>query len=515
VCSASREETYEGDGGGLRDLPERLPTAEPPPPPPEAGADDFVLDWKSEIDSLASNLSKERGEGDSDLVDQGPERVYLVGVSVKSRQKKYGYSIQESLEELGRLAETAGLEVAGSTYQKMDSPSSRTYIGSGKLLEIADAVKDLGCQTVIFDDELSPGQQRSLEKVLGEDVRLADRTALILDIFGQRAATREGQLQVELAMSEYQLPRLTRMWSHLERQGGGRSKGMGEKQIEVDKRILRNRMALLRKELEEVRKHRKQQRVRRSQGMVPVVGLCGYTNSGKSTLLNRMTQSQSVWAEDTLFATLDPTTRKIELTSGKQALLTDTVGFIQKLPTQLVAAFRATLEEIGDASLLLHVVDVSSPNAAAQTDTVCSILEELDIHLPIVTVWNKVDLCADPEFVRQVAAGRETTVCISALTGEGLEDLAAVLETQLAGQMTLQRWLVPYSQGEVVAELHQQASIVSETYVQDGTLITAFCPPSLAMRLRSLGLTASDATVAAAGAPVGAQSDSDGELLGV
>lgn len=475
-------------------MAERLPARlDPPPSPPdvEEGNDDFVLDWQSEVESLAASLRDQKipddGEG-SDLVYQGPERVFLVGAAVKKRQKKFEYSIQESLEELGRLAETAGLEVVGSTYQLMDSPSSRTYIGSGKVQEVSEQLKALKAETVMFDDELSPGQQRSLEKILGEGVRIADRTSLILDIFGQRAATKEGQLQVELAMSAYQLPRLTRMWSHLERQSGGRTKGMGEKQIEVDKRILRNRMALLRKELDEVRQHRRQQRTRRDEAMVPVIGLCGYTNSGKSTLLNRMTASEAVWAEDTLFATLDPTTRRIQLSSGKQALLTDTVGFIQKLPTQLVAAFRATLEEIGESSLLLHVVDVSSPNAAAQSDTVCSILRDLKIDLPIVTVWNKVDLCADPEFVRKVAAGRETTVCISALTGEGLEDLAEVLEAQLALQGSLQHVMVPYAMGEVVAELHDQASIVSERYVSEGTVIDAFCPPSLAARLKALGL---------------------------
>lgn len=492
----------------MRDLPERLPLAQP-----LAVDDDFEFDWRAEVHSLAASLRAGSDGAASDAEEDavsGPERVYLVGVSVKSRQKRYGYTIQESLEELARLADTAGLEVVGSTFQQLEAPSPRSYIGSGKVLEIMESVQQTGANTVIFDDELSPGQQRTLErifdKMLGTEdaVRVCDRTALILDIFAQRAATHEGQLQVELAKASYQLPRLKRMWTHLERQAGGQSKGMGEKQKEVDKRILRSRMASLRRELDEVRAQRKQQRIRRAEATIPVVGLCGYTNSGKSTLLNKMTSSETVLAEDALFATLDPTTRRIELKSGKQALLTDTVGFIQKLPTQLVAAFRATLEELGESTLLLHVVDVSSANAAAQTDTVLGILKELDIDLPIVTVWNKVDLCADPDLVRRVAAGREATVCISALTGEGLEDLASELERQLAAQMSHQRVLVPYSMGEVVSELHQSASILDEEYVESGTLITAYMPHSMATRLQSMNLLAPAES-----------SDAEGELLRV
>ncbi|XP_010254702.1 PREDICTED: uncharacterized protein LOC104595605 isoform X2 [Nelumbo nucifera] len=316
------------------------------------------------------------------------EKAYLVGVECKGDQDDT-FGIEESLKELAQLADTAGLMVVDSTYQKLATPNPRTYIGSGKVAEIKTAIRALDVETVIFDDELSPGQLRNLEKAFGGDVRVCDRTALILDIFNQRAATHEAALQVALAQMEYQLPRLTKMWTHLERQAGGKVKGMGEKQIEVDKRILRTQIGTLKKELESVRQHRKQYRNRRFSVPVPVVSLVGYTNAGKSTLLNRLTGA-NVLAEDRLFATLDPTTRRVQVKNGKEFLLTDTVGFIQKLPTMLVAAFRATLEEIAESSLLVHVVDISHPLAQQQIDAVNKVLSELDVEtIPKLTVWNK------------------------------------------------------------------------------------------------------------------------------
>ncbi|KAG9147059.1 hypothetical protein Leryth_005309 [Lithospermum erythrorhizon] len=265
------------------------------------------------------------------------EKAYIVGVARKGEVED-SFRVEDSLGELSQLADTAGLVVVGSTYQNLASPNPRTYIGSGKVSEIKSAIHALDVETVIFDDELSPGQLRNLEKAFGGDVRVCDRTALILDIFNQRAATREAALQVSLAQMEYQLPRLTRMWTHLERQSGGQVKGMGEKQIEVDKRILRTQIGVLKKELESVRNHRKQYRNRRLAVPIPVVSLVGYTNAGKSTLLNRLTGA-GVLAEDRLFATLDPTTRRVQMKNGREFLLTDTVGFIQKLPTTLVSAF--------------------------------------------------------------------------------------------------------------------------------------------------------------------------------
>ncbi|QHO46034.1 Peroxidase [Arachis hypogaea] len=291
----------------------------------------------------------------------------------------------------------------------LTSPNPRTYIGSGKVSEIKSAIHALDVETVIFYDELSPGQLRNLEKVFGGDVRVCDRTALILDIFNQGAATHEASLQVSLAQMEYQLPRLTKMWTHLERQSGGKVKG-GEKQIEVDKRILRNQIGALKKELESVRKHRQQYRNRRFSVPVPVVALVGYTNAGKSTLLNQLTGAD-VFAEDKLFATLDPTTRRVQLKNGKEFLLTDTVGFIQKLPTQLVAAFRATLEEISESSLLVHVVDISHPLAEQQINAVDKVLSELDVSsIPRLMVWNKVDKASDPQKIRTPWCGLKLLV---------------------------------------------------------------------------------------------------------
>lgn len=403
------------------------------------------------------------------------EKAYLVGVSLKG-DKEDIFSIEESLSELEQLADTAGLLVVGSTYQKLSSPNPRTYIGSGKVGEIKSAIRGLDVEAVIFDDELSPGQLRNLEKVFGGDVRVCDRTALILDIFNQRAATREAALQVSLAQMEYQLPRLTRMWTHLERQAGGQVKGMGEKQIEVDKRILRTQIGVLKKELESVRNHRKQYRNRRVSVPVPVVSLVGYTNAGKSTLLNRLTGA-NVLAEDQLFATLDPTTRRVQIKNGKEFLLTDTVGFIQKLPTTLVAAFRATLEEISESSLLVHVVDISHPLAEQQVEAVEKVLSELDVtSIPTLMVWNKIDKAEDPEKLRLEAERRQDVVCVSALTGEGLDDFCNAVQVKLKDTMVWIEALIPFDKGELLSTIHHVGMVEKTEYVENGTLVRAHVP---------------------------------------
>ncbi|KAK6938871.1 GTP binding domain [Dillenia turbinata] len=410
------------------------------------------------------------------------EKAYLVGVERKGDTENL-FGIEESISELAQLADTAGLLVVGSTYQKLANPNPRTYIGSGKVAEIKHAIHALDVETVIFDDELSPGQLRNLEKAFGGDVRVCDRTALILDIFNQRAATHEAGLQVTLAQMEYQLPRLTRMWTHLERQAGGKVKGMGEKQIEVDKRILRTQIGSLKKELESVRQHRQLYRNRRFSVPVPVVSLVGYTNAGKSTLLNQLTGA-NVLAEDRLFATLDPTTRRVQTKNGKEFLLTDTVGFIQKLPTTLVAAFRATLEEISESSLLVHVVDISHPLAEQQIDAVDKVLLELDVSsIPKLMVWNKVDKASNPEMIKMEAKRREDVVCTSALNGEGLEEFCEAVQNKLKESMVWVEALVPFDKGEILSTVHQVGMVERTEYMESGTLVRAHVPLRLARLL--------------------------------
>ncbi|XP_039114253.1 GTPase HflX isoform X1 [Dioscorea cayenensis subsp. rotundata] len=409
------------------------------------------------------------------------EKAYLVGVDCRGKEDAL-FSTEDSLKELAQLADTAGLLVVGSTSQKLAAPNPRTYIGSGKVAEIKTAIHALDVETVIFDDELSAGQLRNLEKAFGGDVRVCDRTALILDIFNQRAATHEASLQVALAQMEYQLPRLTKMWTHLERQAGGKVKGMGEKQIEVDKRILRTQISALRKELESVRQHRKQYRNRRLSVPVPVVSLVGYTNAGKSTLLNQLTGAD-VLAEDQLFATLDPTTRRVQINNGMEFLLTDTVGFIQKLPTMLVAAFRATLEEISESSLLVHVVDISHPLASQQIDAVNKVLGDLDVEsIPKLMVWNKVDKADDPETVK-IEAEEKGAICLSAIYGDGLEQFCFAVQAKLKDAMVPVEACIPYDKGELLNTIHQVGMVEATEYTENGTVIRGHVPLPLARLL--------------------------------
>ncbi|XP_027941516.1 uncharacterized protein LOC114195295 [Vigna unguiculata] len=451
-------------------------TDETVPPPLSSEYKETRLRKKKEDDVVSDNRFKLRNGR-----EVFEEKAYLVGVERKNVVQDFG--IEESLSELAQLADTAGLLVVGSTYQKLASPNPRTYIGSGKVSEIKSAIHALGVETVIFDDELSAGQLRNLEKIFGGDVRVCDRTALILDIFNQRAATHEASLQVSLAQMEYQLPRLTKMWTHLERQAGGKVKGMGEKQIEVDKRILRNQIGILKKELESVRKHRKQYRNRRFSVPVPVVSLVGYTNAGKSTLLNQLTGAD-VLAEDKLFATLDPTTRRVQMKNGKEFLLTDTVGFIQKLPTTLVAAFRATLEEISESSLMVHVVDISHPLAEQQINAVDKVLSELDVSsIPKLMVWNKVDKVSDPHKLRLDAEKRDDVVCISAISGDGLQEFCNAVQDRLKDSMVWVEALVPFENGDLLSTIHQVGMVEKIEYTEQGTYIKAHVPLRFARML--------------------------------
>jgi GTP-binding protein HflX len=372
---------------------------------------------------------------------------------LKSNGRRDGHarwSGEASLEELALLADTAGAEVVGSTVQRLETPNPATYIGKGKVLEVVAQRVRSDYSTVIFDDELSPSQQRNLEGAL--DVKVLDRTALILDIFAQHARTREGRLQVELAQHEYILPRLRGQWSHLERlEGRIGTRGPGETQLETDRRLIRNKISALKRQIEQVRTQRALHRRQRARQGVPVVSLVGYTNAGKSTLMHALSGAD-VLVEDRLFATLDPVTRRIHLPSGGGVLLTDTVGFIQKLPTQLVAAFRATLEEMEEATLLLHVIDITHPDAEQQARTVEDTLTDLGLQdRPRVTVLNKVDLWVEelgarsqePEERRRkveegIVARPEwagDVSVVSAAKGWGLDGLRERVEEELAGAL--------------------------------------------------------------------------------
>lgn len=396
------------------------------------------------------------------------ERAFLVGVDLY--QQKALLPLEDSLTELALLADTSGLDVVGELTQKLDRPHVKTYIGPGKVDELKALIEETLSQVVIFDDELSPRHQRELQLAVGKNVRVLDRTALILDIFAQHAHTSEGMLQVELAQYEYYLPRLTGQWTHLERQaggGGGRAgstggvglRGPGETQLEVDKRAIRKRISHLKKELEKVSAHRQRYRAQRKRSRIPTVALVGYTNAGKSTLLNRLAKSE-VYVADQLFATLDPTTRKVELSGGYQALFTDTVGFIQKLPTTLVEAFHATLEEITEADLLLHVVDISHPNAMNQFEAVQETLDKIEAHhIPVVTALNKVDQLRNPESAREVLKNFSKAVAISAVDGTGVKDLLQILQEELYETYTPIRVKLPYQQGALISLFHEAGQV--------------------------------------------------------
>lgn len=421
------------------------------------------------------------------------ERAFLVGVEIHGSPSLLG--LGDSLAELALLADTAGLVVVGETTQRLSHPDRKTYVGSGKVEEIRQLSDELLADVVLFDDELSPRHQRELERLLDEPLRVVDRTALILDIFAQHAQSREGSLQVELAQYEYRLPRLTRAWTHLARQaggGGGRAgsvggvglRGPGETQLEVDRREIGRRIAHLRQELEKVRAHRNRYRARRKKADVPTVALVGYTNAGKSTLLNQLARAD-VLVADQLFATLDPTTRRIVLPGGHQALMTDTVGFIQKLPTTLVAAFRATLEEIAESDLLLHVVDITHPNARAQAEAVRATLDELGVlEIPMVTALNKTDALPEPRSVLADVDDFERAIPISARTGDGIPALKAALEHELFEGMSSVVVRVPYRVGRLISRFHEQGVVEKIEHEKEGVLIEGRLPNRLLSEYR-------------------------------
>uniref|UniRef100_A0A7S4H8F6 Hflx-type G domain-containing protein n=1 Tax=Guillardia theta TaxID=55529 RepID=A0A7S4H8F6_GUITH len=460
-------------------------------------------DGPKRFSSLNMNLF-----GSETITTKKGDRAYIVGADIKRNRYKTlesSWEVDDSLDELQRLCETAGLVVLGREFQSMQNPSPSTFIGAGKVEALAKTVKTLEIDVVVFDDELSPAQGRNIQTILGEDVRVLDRTMLILQIFAQRARTREAKLQVQAAQMKYMMPRLQYFMTEgagMEARGGGGGggknlKGMGESQIEADKRLFRKQLQNVEKEMEEVKQQREVYRTkRRERDNLPIIAIVGYTNAGKSTMLNKLCGSEEVYADDLLFATLDPTTRKLRLPGGKEVLVSDTVGFIQKLPTKLVSSFRATLEEIEDASLILHVVDAASPLAQQQIWSVQNIIEELMLEdTPQILVLNKMDAC-DKEKIESPAWLRihervipECTVATSAKSGDGLAELLDIVEEALLQLSVMIECLLPYSASDLLAEIHKVGTIIQEDFQESGTRVVAYVPPSLRNKLEKYSTT--------------------------
>ena len=410
-----------------------------------------------------------------DIINRETERVFIVGVQLKGED---AWCIDGSLDELEELVGTAGGEVAGRGTQRLDKVNAATFIGPGKARGFAEECREAGVDTVVFDEELSPAQGRNLEKVF--ECKILDRTALILDIFSQRARTREGKLQVELAQLNHLLPRLTRFWTHLSRQKGGIGMrgGEGESQLEVDRRKVRERIDKIQRDLELVMRHRSVQRTGRKRNQWPLGSLVGYTNAGKSTLFNAITGASTL-TEDKLFATLDPMTRRLRLPTNQNVLLSDTVGFIRKLPHDLVDAFKATLEEVIEADLLLHVVDISLPQAQEQIDAVNVVLDELDVaDKPMLMVFNKIDRVTAPGLAKRFTDQYPNSIVVSARTGEGFDAFMSELGKQLRPVREMLELSIPHSQPELIAQLHEVGQVLERDYDAPEAVFKALIPPS-------------------------------------
>lgn len=388
------------------------------------------------------------------------ERVWLIGIRRKGQTH---HDFQASFEELERLVDTAGGEVIGQTYQTIDSPNPKTFIGKGKVEEILASLREKNIDTVTLDDELTPTQNANLEKAW--EVKVLDRTAVILDIFAKRAHTKEGRLQVELAQLEYIQPRLKGLWSHFSKQTGGiGTRGPGETQLEVDRRRVRERIAKLKERISEVQTHRELHRKKREAVPIPIFSLVGYTNAGKSTLFNALTKA-NVFVEDKLFATLDPTVRRLRLPSSRVILLTDTVGFIRKLPHTLVEAFKATFEEVSFADGLIHVVDASHPEVCTQIETVEQVLTELNLnHKPSLMIFNKKDQGVQ-------ALNGYQGILLSALTGEGIEQLLAEIDRLLRTPLTHAHFFLPHDRGDILTQLYSLGHVLAVRHREDGVAV--------------------------------------------
>lgn len=412
------------------------------------------------------------------------KHALLVGAYRSGTEKKF---CEDCLEELERLCETYGLKAVGKFPCSIKKLDAATYLGTGKLEELKLAAKELGADVVIFDDEISPHQQRNLEKVFGGPV--IDRTELIIEVFAQRAQTREARLQIELAKVKYQFPRLKRMWTHLSRQtatagGGAYLKGEGEKQIEIDRRILRRSIDRLKEEIEEVAKQRQTQRILRERTGIPTFAIVGYTNAGKSTLLRALTKAD-VLVEDKLFATLDTTTRKFTLPNRQEILLIDTVGFIRKIPHTVVAAFKSTLEEAVHTDILLHLVDVSNPLAEEQAEESMKVLKDLGAEgHPMITVLNKIDECPNLALIAKFRIKYPKTVAISALTGEGFDQLLDMMIKEISLLRKTVKARIPQSQYALVSELMREGRMIECDYEENDILIKVEIPAHLEYKVQ-------------------------------
>ena len=414
-------------------------------------------------------------KGAKTVFEERRERAILVGVE-RPGQK---WSLESSLAELERLVDTAGADTVATTTQKLDAPNPRTFVGTGKAEEIAQLCRSYSADLVVFDDELTPSQQSNLEKTVDKSVKVIDRTALILDIFALHATSKEGRLQVRLAQNQYLYPRLRGMWAHLasNRMGGGVGSrfGEGESQLEVDRRMVRKRITSIKRELAHLVDVRALQREERYSSGMFRTALAGYTNAGKSSLINRLCDAD-VLSYDKLFATLDSTTRKFELPEGREITVTDTVGFIQKLPTTLVEAFKSTLDEITGANLVLHVIDASSPEREEQREAVESTLEQIGAEsIPRIEVFNKCDLLSDEE-IDALRARHPQALVLSAATGAGVDDLIKRIALAAASADKHMEVLVPYTRGDLTSKAHERCHIVNETHEEDGTRITMLVP---------------------------------------
>lgn len=434
-------------------------------------AEDKIL-AQINLNLLVTVVNKKLAAQSTKSTEDEVERAILAGVE----RPGSSWPIEESMAELSRLADTAGAKVVATFTQRKEKPDAAFFLGRGKVNELAMEIQNLEATLLILDDELTPSQQHNLERMLG--VKVIDRTALILDIFAQRARSREGKLQVELAQLRYNLPRLSGQGLALSRLGGGiGTRGPGETKLEVDRRRIYSKIHDIEEQIDGMKKSRSLHRKRRKESQIPLVALVGYTNAGKSTLLNKLTGSE-VFAEDKLFATLDPTTRHLQLPEKQEILLTDTVGFIQKLPHTLVKAFRATLEEVQEADLLLHVVDCSNENLEAQIEAVVAVLKELEADgKPVLYVFNKADQLANPHIREQLLHGRDG-VFISAMTGENLDGLQRRIEGFFQESQVRMTLLIPYDEGAAVTKLHKLNAVVETAYEETGTKVEVRLPLS-------------------------------------